>query len=70
MKLKELLDMKTVQPVCVIDNADSAGLYICIDPYSARCEFWLTKKALEQEIDIFLTHEKYPDCLCVILKDD
>lgn len=57
------------QPICVIDDIESCGMLIQIDHYNAGREFWLTEQALNSKIETVLVHEKYPDCLCVVLED-
>lgn len=69
MTLREFLEY-AFQPVCVIDDVEQGNMYIQIDHYNAGSEFWLTNKALNLKIKTVLSHEKYPDCICVILEDD
>ena len=69
MTLREFLEY-AIQPVCVIDDIEQGNMYIQIDHYNARGEFWLTRQALNLKIKTVLSHKKYPDCICVILEDD
>lgn len=69
MTLREFLEY-AFQPVCVIDDIEQGNMYIQIDHYNAGSEFWLTEQALDLKIQAVLSHEKYPDCICVILEDD
>lgn len=69
MTLREFLEY-AIQPVCVIDDVEQGNMYIQIDHYNTGSEFWLTEKALNLKIKTVLSHEKYPDCICVILEDD
>lgn len=69
MTLGEFLEY-AFQPVCVIDDAEQGNMYIQIDHYNAWSEFWLTKKALNLKIKTVLSHEKYPDCICVVTEDE
>lgn len=69
MTLREFLE-HAIQPVCVIDDVEQCNMYIQIDHYNAGSEFWLTEKALDLKIQTVLSHEKYPDCICVILGDN
>lgn len=68
MTLREFLEY-AIQPVCVIDDVEQGYMYIQIDHYNAGSEFWLTEQALDLKIKTVLSHEKYPDCICV-LEDD
>lgn len=69
MTLREFLE-HAIQPVCVIDDVESGNMYIQIDHFVAGSEFWLTEKALELKIQAVLSHEKYPDCICVVTEDE
>lgn len=69
MTLREFLEY-AIQPVCVIDGINHGNMYIQIDHYNAESEFWLTRQALNLKIKTVLSHEKYPDCICVVLEDD
>lgn len=69
MTLRKFLE-HAFQPVCVIDDIEQGNMYIQIDHYNACTEFWLTEKALNLKIKTVLSHEKYPDCICVILGDN
>lgn len=69
MKLREFLEY-AIQPVCVIDDVEQGNMCIQIDHYNAGSEFWLTKKALNSKIKTVLSHEKYPDCICVVTEDE
>ncbi len=69
MTLRELLEY-AIQPVCVIDDVEQGNMYIQIDHYNAGSEFWLTEKALNLKIKTVLSHEKYPDCICVVTEDE
>lgn len=69
MTLGEFLE-HAIQPVCVIDDVEQGNMYIQIDHYNAGSEFWLTEQALDLKIKTVLSHEKYHDCICVILEDD
>lgn len=74
MTLREFLEY-AFQPVCVIDDVEQGNMYIQIDHYNAGSEFWLTEKALNLKIKTVLSHEnlsheKYPDCICVVTEDE
>lgn len=69
MTLREFLE-HAIQPVCVIDDVEQGNMYIMIDHFVAGSEFWLTEKALGLKIQTVLSHEKYPDCICVVTEDD
>lgn len=69
MTLRKFLE-HAIQPVCVIDDVEQGNMYIQIDHYNAGSEFWLTEQALNLKIKTVLSHEKYPDCICVILGDN
>lgn len=69
MTLREFLEY-AIQPVCVIGDIEKGNMYIQIDHYNAGSEFWLTKQALNLKIKTVLSHEKYPDCICVVTEDE
>lgn len=69
MTLREFLE-HAIQPVCVIDDVEQGNIYIMIDHFVAGSEFWLTEQALDLKIRAVLSHEKYPDCICVITEDE
>lgn len=69
MTLREFLEY-AFQPVCVIDDIEQGNMCIMIDHFVAGSEFWLTEKALNLKIKTVLSHEKYPDCICVVTEDD
>lgn len=70
MKLREILDMKSLNPVCILDDVDNEDMLVAIDSWDTASEFWFTDKALDQEVKFFLNSEKWPGYLCVILEDD
>lgn len=70
MKLREILDMRSLNPVCILDDVEHEDMLVAIDSWDSAPEFWLTEKALDQEVKFLLNSEKWPGYLCVILEDD